>query len=226
MKFQFSAKFDVWPNEGRHAVYFAFTERVRWELYKPSSPIPEQNLSPELFYTFYHHAKRYEPEPGCAFFRERAGVQHESNGEGDETSRGWNRLFVSSRFACYSEERFFGLAELKAWAPPVFIRSNPDISRFYGYGELTMSFGHDGTSGWPGEFDLTTTLRKGTRDWGTGSVELDAQYGPPLGEHFRFTPKLYVQLFHGFGETLLRYDEVVTAFRVGISFSDRATRAR
>ena len=59
-----------------------------------------------------------------------------------------------------------------------------------------------------------------------GSVELDGRYRPPFGGSWRLTPHFYAQLFHGFGETLLRYDQNFTAFRIGIGFSDRSARAK
>lgn len=225
VKFQFSAKFDLWPNRGHHGVFFAFTEKSRWYLYDKSAPFAENNFLPELFYTYFHHEGRYDPPPRCAFFHERAGIVHESNGE-DVGSRGWNRVYAESRFACYGETSRYFITALKIWAPAIGIQDNPDIHKYLGYGELSFSIGRDGWSGWLNDMDLTVHLRKGTRDWGTGSVEVDARYRPPYGTSFRFTPHVYAQLFQGFGETLLRYDQTVTAFRIGIGFSDRSSRSK
>lgn len=226
-KFQFSVKFDLWPNEGHHAVHFAYSQVARWNVYERSAPFAENNYSPELFYTFYHSLPRFEPEPGCGFARERLGAQHESNGESGNTSRGWNRIYASTRFACYQQDRrHYALADLKVWAPPFATDGNSDITKYYGYGELSLSAGRDGASGWINDFDFTVRMRKGTRDWGTGSVELDLHWTPPYPDAWRFTPRLVAQLFQGQGETLALYNEVVTAFRIGIGFADRSSRAR
>ncbi len=80
-KFQFSAKFDLWPNRGQHAVYFAFTQKSLWDIYRTSLPFVENNYAPELFYSYFHVPGRYEPQPGCGFFFERVGIVHESTGE-------------------------------------------------------------------------------------------------------------------------------------------------
>lgn len=226
-KFQFSVKFDLWPNEGHHALHFGYTQKARWNVYDPSAPFAENNYAPGLFYTFHHHVPRFEPPPGCAFFRERLGVEHESNGEGGADSRGWNRVYGSSRFACYDQAgEGYVLADLEVWAPPFGVGANRDLTKFIGFGELALSAGRDGAQGWTNDVDLTVRLRKGTRDWGSGSLQVDGRWTPPYPAGWRFTPRLVVQLFHGHGETLLLYDEVVTAFRVGIGFSDRSTRSR
>jgi len=143
VKFQFSAKYDLWPNEGQNAVYFAFTQLSLWDLYDQSSPFRETNYAPELFYIYFHHPGRYDPPPGCAFFHERGGYEHVSNGVAGPRSRGWNNFYAESRFACYGAAHDFGLATLKAWFP--FDKGdNPDIADFIGYGELQLTYGDEG----------------------------------------------------------------------------------
>src|ERR1700761_238804 len=118
VKFQFSAKFDLWPNRSPHAVYFAFSQKSLWNVYQPSQPFLENDYSPELFYTYFHAPNRYEPLPGCGFFLERLGAVHESNGEDGDRSRGWNRVYGETRFACYDAARNYVSASLQVWAPP------------------------------------------------------------------------------------------------------------
>ena len=83
-KIQVSAKFDLWPNGTRSAVHLAFTSKLLWNIYRPSAPFAETNYNPEIFYTFFHHKDRYARPPGCGFFYERFGVEHESKGGGGE----------------------------------------------------------------------------------------------------------------------------------------------
>lgn len=224
VKFQFSAKFDLWPNRGPHAVYFAFTQKSLWDVYRASQPFVENNYSPELFYSYFHAPGRYQPNPGCGFFMERVGAAHESNGEAGARSRGWNRIYVESRFACYDAQRDYGSISLQLWAPPLGVRDNRNIREFLGYGELSLSTGTDDGQDWLGDWELALHARKGTRNWGTGSVEGDARWRPRYGKFWRFTPYLYGQWFTGYGETLLSYDTAHSAFRVGIGFTDRSTR--
>jgi phospholipase A1 len=226
-KFQFSAKFDLWPNRGRNAVYFAYSQKSLWNIYQSSAPFQESNYNPEIFYTFFHHEGRYLPPPGCAFFHERAGAEHESNGLAGATSRGWNRIYIESRYSCHAAKGLFASATLKVWAPPIFDSDNPDIVNYLGYGELSLEAGGDRGDGWLDQWDITVTGRKGTSaSIAVGSVQIDARWRPPTGTAWRFTPFLYGQMFTGYGETLLSYDRPLTAFRVGIGLSDISTRSR
>ena len=225
VKFQFSAKFDFWPNRGHHAMHFGITQKSLWALYRPSAPFVENNYNPELFYTYFHHENRYEPPAACRFFSERLGVEHESNGEDQPRSRGWNRAYIESRFACYSASKNYGIATLKGGAPPFGKTDNPDITRYLGYGELALSVGTEASGAWYGEADVTVRGRKGTsRKLGLGSLQVDARWRPRFISISRFTPFFYVQAFTGYGETLLGYDDARTNVRVGIGFSDRTTR--
>ncbi|MEI9938760.1 MAG: phospholipase A [Pseudomonadota bacterium] len=224
-KFQFSAKFDIWPNRGRHAVYFAFTQKSLWDIYRTSQPFVESNYAPELFYSYFHAPGRYDPDPGCGFFFERGGILHESTGEQGAESRGWNRVYGESRFACYDPAHRYAAITLQVWAPPFGIKDNPDIASYAGYGELSLSVGSDRGRGWLGDWELASHARKGTKNWAVGSLELDARWRPRYGDFWRFTPYLYTQFFTGYGETLLNYDRSSTAFRIGIGFTDLSTRS-
>ncbi len=225
-KFQFSAKFDLWPNRGPSAVYFAYSQKSLWNMYLRSSPFAETNYNPELFYTFYHHEGRYQPPPGCAFFHERAGAVHESNGLDGTTSRGWDRIYIESRYDCHAANGLFASATLEVWVP-FFDSNNPDIVHYLGYGELSLDVGGDRGAGWFDQWEVTVTGRKGTSaSISLGSVQIDGRWRPPTGNAWRFTPFLYAQLFTGYGETLLSYDREVSAFRIGIGLSDISTRSR
>jgi phospholipase A1 len=223
-KLQFSAKYDLWPNDSQHAVHFAFTAKALWDIYKVSAPFVETNYDPEVFYTFFHHETRYQRAPGCGFFYERLGAEHESTGEAGLRSRGWNRVYVQSRFACYGGNGPFATVSLKVWAPPFGTSDNPEIVHYLGYGELGLSFGWEGTRF--GDADLTILARKGTsRAIAEGSVEIGGRWRPAYAAFWRFTPYLYAQVFTGYGETLLAYDRPLTAFRVGIGLSDISSRS-
>src|SRR6188768_523535 len=225
VKLQFSAKFDIWPNRGQHAGYFAFTQKSLWDVYRTSQPFVENNYAPELFYSFFHVRGRYDPPAGCRFFSERAGLIHGSNGESGEDSRGWNRVYGESRFACYDAAHRNVSLTLQLWAPPFGKKDNPDIAGYLGYGELSLGVGSERGGSWFGDFQLMSHARKGTKDWSVGSLEIDGRWRPRYGDFWRFTPYLYAQFFIGYGETLLSYDRSTTSFRVGIAFTDLSTRS-
>lgn len=224
VKFQFSFKYDLWPNTGHHTVYMAYSQQSLWDVYDKSAPFRESNYAPEIFYAHYHSELRDQGDPGCGLFREQVGVLHESNGEAGASSRGWNRLFGDVEASCYGAV-WYGLLGLRAWYPFV-LNENPDIIETQGYGELRLGVGMDD--------DLThlnglvsVALRKGTsRELGKGSLTVDARLRPSyehlLGKAWKFAPYVWFQYFGGYGETLGTYDQVTSSARVGLGFTDRA----
>ncbi|MEO7111172.1 MAG: phospholipase A [Polyangiaceae bacterium] len=56
VKFQFSVKYDLWPNESASSLHLAYTQKSIWNLYRVSSPFGESNYNPEIFYTYAFHA--------------------------------------------------------------------------------------------------------------------------------------------------------------------------
>ncbi len=109
---------------------------------------------------------------------------------------------------------------------PFGLSDNPDITRHLGYGELTLDIGSEGRPTIVGDMDLSVVARKGTNAAiSEGSLELSLRWRPPYADDWRFTPHLYVQLFTGYGETLLAYDHIVTALRFGIGLSDTSARS-
>jgi phospholipase A1 len=228
VKFQFSAKFDLWPNDGAQAVYLAYSQKSLWNVYLNSSPFQENDYNPELFYAFFHHPGRYVTTQGCAFFEERVGFEHESNGLGGTTSRGWDRVYGETRFSCFRPVTGFATATLKIWAPPFGVDPyNSDIVNYVGYGELSLALGSDRGQGWLDQWNLSVTARKGTSaSPGVGSLEIDGRWRPPNGNIWRFTLYLYGQFFVGYEEMLLTYNQPLTTIRVGVGLSDVSTRSR
>jgi phospholipase A1 len=223
-KFQFSAKFDLWPNRGTHTAYLAYTQKSLWDVYDRSAPFRESNYAPEIFYAHYHATTRDEPNPGCGLYSEQLGVEHESNGERGEASRSWNRAFGDVRASCAGRP-WYGYLDLRLWYP-FLLSENPGITRTQGYGELAASVGVDEPALYLNGI-VTVTLRKGTaRSLSAGSITVDARWRPTyesvFGSAWRFAPFVWFQFFTGYGETLGTFDQTSTAARLGLGLTDRS----
>jgi outer membrane phospholipase A len=258
VKFQFSVKYNLWPNESPSSVHLGYTQKSKWDLYRVSAPFLETNYDPEIFYTYdfrghgtaHTTAQSPSSEPSsskppstggplegtevedlspppdvttrCAISYLRGGVEHESNGLGDQNSRAWNRAYASGLGGCDLTAAAYVVAGLKVWAPPLFIASNPDISKYLGSGELSLSVGVN-SDAWYGAFEIAAVARKGWRaSWKAGDVEVDARWRPgyaSLSTAWRFVPYLFGQMYTGYGETLLDYNNPETSFRIGIGLS-------
>jgi phospholipase A1 len=224
VKFQFSIKYDLWPNVGHHTVYLGYTQKSLWDLYGRSAPFRESNYAPEIFYAHYHSEMHGEPSPGCGLFGEQLGFEHESNGEQGDASRAWNRFFVELAATCHGQP-LYGMLSIRAWYP-FLIEENASIAGTQGYGELRVTGGFEEAAlNMNGIVSLA--LRKGASSaLGKGSLVLDARFRPTyerlLGKAWKFAPFLWFQLFAGYGETLGTFDSATTSARLGIGFTDRA----
>lgn len=225
IKFQFSFKYDLWPNRGSQTVYLAYTQKSLWDIYEASAPFRESNYAPEIFYAHYHSQDRGQPDPGCGLFSEQIGFEHESNGESSPASRAWNRAFVDARATCNGGVGY-GLIAVRLWYPLFGLADNPRIRQTQGYAELLFGVGLDDDPAHANGL-ATVALRKGTsRQLEKGSIQADARFRPiyrsVLGADFKFAPYLWLQFFTGYGETLGSYDRATTSLRLGIGFTDRA----
>jgi outer membrane phospholipase A len=224
VKFQFSIKYDLWPNRGHHTVYLAYTQKSLWDLYDRSAPFRESNYAPELFYAHYHPEMHGQPSSGCGPFSEQLGFEHESNGEQGEVSRAWNRIFGEVAAACHGQP-LYGMLSLRAWYP-FLVEENATIASTQGYGELRVTGGID-EEALNMNGVLSVALRKGaSRALAKGSVVVDARWRPTyqrlLGKAWKLAPFLWFQFFAGYGETLGTYDRSTTSARLGIGFTDQA----
>jgi phospholipase A1 len=86
---------------------------------------------------------------------------------------------------------------------------NPDIDDFLGDGDVVavwMNAGHVVSLLVRNNFDF---------DDNNGGIQADWSWGPRDG------PRMYVQVFSGYGETLLDYDHAQTTVGVGVILTDR-----
>jgi outer membrane phospholipase A len=139
-----------------------------------------------------------------------AGISHESNGQAGADSRSLNQLYAAPEFRWGGNEGFQLALTPRAWIYTGDLRDNPDIATYRGNMSLSAQLGWtDGVLG--------TALGRWGDDWDKGSLELDISYpvdrfiGAGLGFY------LHAQLFTGYGENLLRYDEKTTRLRFGVS---------
>jgi phospholipase A1 len=204
-KFQLSFKARLWASEERDAgVWFAYTQQNQWQVYNTdiSSPFRETNYMPEVLVNFRPGVELGDWQLNLV----NVGFNHQSNGRADPISRSWDRIFVEAGI-----ERGDLALLAKAWTR---VRlgddedDNPDITDYLGYGELTGIWK-------PGGHSFTASLR-GNPATGKGAGQLTwmspALWGPM---------KAYVQVFSGYGESMIDYDWNQTTFGVGVALNDR-----
>lgn len=203
--FQISAKYRLFGKP----LYFGYTQKSFWQIYNQdeSRPFRETNYNPELFY-------RFVPDNPQRWWHWGAdiGLEHESNGEALPLSRSWNRLYVGA-FRAEGKSLWY----VKAWyrIPDPEKESpddpkgddNPDIHRYYGYGELHYLRQIGGQQ-------LLSSMIRGNPDTGKGAVSLT--WSIPNDSRTLFYA---ISLWHGYGESLIDYNESVTRLSFGVMLS-------
>jgi phospholipase A1 len=188
-------------------LFLAYTSVAHWQVYdtEGSSPFRTTDHEPELFWEWY-----MKGDLGL-----RCGVSHQSNGEGGNESRSWNRVYVEGLWNGVErwEEREgneWGLA-LKVWDAFDVANNNEDITDYMGHFELrtdwTLPFGvkHGNL--------LSALLRRDLDDDWRGAVELG------YSRDFIGRSRIYLQYFAGYGESLLEYNEYAQRIGIGFEFS-------
>ncbi len=201
VKFQLSFKARVWASEDRrHGIWFSYTQQNQWQVYQGaiSSPFRETNYMPEVFGSF---------RPGISlggwdWNLLNYGYTHQSNGRADPISRSWDRLFLEAGI-----ERGNLALVGRVWHVFDNTDDNPDITDYYGYGQLTAFYQH-------GENRFTLWGRGNIRE-GKGAVEATWSSRPILGPL-----RAYVQIFHGYGESMIDYNWNQTTIGLGVTLSD------
>ena len=206
-RFQFSVKTKVAENliGGNGDLWLGYTQSSRWQMYNDelSRPFRETNYEPEAMLVF-------RTDYGALGFKgmmASIGINHQSNGRSQPLSRGWNRIVAQIGF-----EREDWVVMLRPWwRLPESDSSddNPGIENYIGRGELTVA------RKWLGHvFSLQArhSLRGGEMSRGSGQV---AWSFPIAGDL-----KGYVQVFSGYGESLIDFNNRQTGIGFGLSVVD------
>ena len=203
VKFQFSFKVPLIKgilNQGM--LSFAYTNQSYWQAYTRdhSSPFRETNHEPELLLTFPVNYRVLGMQGRLITF----SLNHQSNGRSEPLSRSWNRVMVD-----FLMERDDWYLSLKPWwrIPEVDHDDNPDITDYLGHFELRLlrKFGNHST-GLMWRNNLLADNR--------GALQLD--YTFPINQRLRG----YLQLFSGYGESLIDYDHYNNRIGVGVMLTD------
>ena len=187
-------------------MWFGYTQQSHWQVYNEdnSRPFRATDYEPEIFIT--QPVKANLPLGGRLRMLG-AGASHHSNGQSDPLSRSWNRAYL---MAGAEWGRFTVL-------PRIWTRintetnddsdDNPDIEDFMGYGDVTFLYD------FPNKQSLSGTLRYNPKTE-NGAAQIDYVY--PLSNNLNG----YIQLFRGYGESIIDYNHKNTSVGIGIMLND------
>jgi phospholipase A1 len=189
-------------------LWFAYSQISIWQIYnhRESSPFRSSDYQPEAIYVVPVGGASGLRLPGDWHLRMvQLGLAHQSNGQGDPLSRSWNRVWLGA-----AAERGPFVLQLRAHQRIRFsstIDDNPDLQHYIGRAELLASYITDRTA-------ATLTWRTGS-GLDRGSLQLDWSY--PVRRSQPEGLRWYVQVFSGYGETLLDYNHRQTSVGAGVA---------
>lgn len=192
-------------------LYFGYSQLMLWQIKEESSPFEDVNYNPELFYRL-KIADKSDTWVDVGLF------EHESNGRGKDESRGWNRFYL-----LYSSEAVrWDLAKvhwnIKGWLPYEIDKNNRDLVNYRGFYEVGVTLSSVmGTSFERSDLTLRAFSGGGSgMDLTEGAQELTLRIKSRLTS--TILPVVTLQLFNGYGESLLHYDTRKSEFRIGVGF--------
>jgi len=206
IKFQISVRYRIF---NALPLYFAYSQRSFWDLYDwdNSTPFRESNYMPELFY-------RIQGTHETFFEYLQLGLEHESNGRSGLESRSWNKIVAGGKAILIHN---WVHVDVRYWVPFAIADENKDIRSFLGDAEIgyILFLFPD-----PANNHLEITMRAGGSHLQTFTVVFDLMIKPltSMGwDVFGANPYIMVQLWHGYGESLIDYNVKTTRFRVGFT---------
>ena len=183
-------------------IWGAYTQSSRWQVYnsEDSRPFRETNYEPEVMLVFRNNYS-------IAGWRGRMtgiSLTHQSNGRSDPLSRSWNRAILSVGL-----DRENWALTLRPWyrfKEDAHTDNNADIEDYVGRGDATLTYSKNGH-----EFSVMGrhSLRGGNQSH--GALQLD--WGFPINRQLRG----HMQVFDGYGESLIDYNHKATYVGLGIS---------
>ncbi len=184
------------------SLWFGYTQSSRWQVYnhETSRPFRETTYEPELMYTVPTHYSLFGLNGRLAG----VSLTHQSNGRDLPQSRSWNRVIgtigLDSGDWTYLVRPWLRVRE-KADKD-----DNADILDYVGRGELVVirKLNNQQIA-----VTLRHTLRGGDRS--RGSIAVDWAF--PIQGYL----KGHVQLFSGYGESLIDYNHRQNSIGVGLS---------
>ncbi len=205
-KFQISFKTKALENlfGDNGDVWMGYTQSSRWQVLNTdaSRPFRETNYEPEVLLVFRNNYSLFGWKGRMAAI----GINHQSNGRADPLSRSWNRVMFNVGL-----DREDWAVTFRPW-----IRlddgsddDNPNIEDYLGRGDVTLVHTREGHV-----YSLMArhSLRGGDRSHGA----LQFDWGFPISNQLRG----HLQVFDGYGESMLDYDHRATYVGLGISVID------
>ena len=184
-------------------LWFAYTAQSIWQIYSGelSRPFRSTDHEPELIYIV---PTRVDLPGGFKLRMAGLGIAHQSNGQGLPFSRSWNRVYA---LAGVEKGNFALSARYNERIRESGNDDNPDLVGFRGRTDLFAI--------WTPGAQTVSALWKTNFDFHRGSLQVDWTY--PVKRSDPKGLRWYVQVFTGYGESLIDYNYRQTSIGAGLT---------
>jgi phospholipase A1 len=205
IKYQLSFKVPVWKNifGSVSSLYFAYTQMSYWQAYNRNAFFRSTDYEPEFF---LQNEFNWRVSKDWQINSINIGLVHQSNGYGNSLERSWNRAYLNM----IASTEHWAIA-VKPWIifhDSVYEEQNPNMANFLGYGTILVACKFSGNT-------ISLETRNFIESGGRRS-------GNTLSWSFPMTKYLngYVQVFSGYGQSLIEYDHRTNSVGLGFSLSN------
>ncbi|WP_457744799.1 phospholipase A [Sulfurimonas sp.] len=209
---QVSLKLAVFKNLlGLHEKYYlSYTQHAFWQIYVYSSPFRESLYNPEGFVVFPINDVE-------SIFHMRSfkfAIAHMSNGQPNTANvpefNGFNLSksinYIYSTLRLQHDTLITDLTLLAPFPGPDNLSDNPDLMNYLGYTKAKFTYFNNKS--------MYSLMVRGNIASMKGALE--ATYSYPLRKDKSY---LYMKIFTGYVESLIDYNNNITKFSIGVSFS-------
>ena len=203
------------PSEGtpKDSLWFAYSQQSYWQLFSGdiSRPFRTTDHEPELIYVYPLNVQL----PGQGRLRYGGlGLVHQSNGQSLPLSRSWNRVYLMA--GAHWDERW--LVQTRVWrraSESAANDDNPGIENTIGRAEVKLTWNPNP------RHTFGMTWRHSLRSEGNGSARVEwlRALNPP-DDGGKRNLRLHMQIFSGYGDSLLDYNRQRTTYSLGLSLLD------
>jgi phospholipase A1 len=197
------------------SVWFGYTQQSYWQLFNGSisRPFRTTDHEPEVLYIYPHQI----PLSGGWNYRlSGLGLVHQSNGQSLPLSRSWNRVYLMG-----AAEKTLGQDSGLILQGRIWDRlkessgndDNPGIENYIGRAEVTGSWQINKAN------TVGVTLRHSLRKEARGSARFDWMMAPASSPNYTGL-RYHVQLFSGYGDSLVDYNRKRNVLSIGLSLVD------
>ncbi len=205
MKYQLSFKVPVWKNifHYRSTLNLAYTQLSYWQAYNRKAFFRETDYEPEIFIA---------NEVNCHLFKDwmlnfiNMGAVHQSNGFGNHMERSWNRIYIE--IISSTDNWMFSLKPWYIVQETTVKEHNPHIAYYLGYGQFLVAYKYH---------RLVFTLQTHNLiEAGGKHATAEFAFSFPLSANLN----AYLQVFSGYGQSLIEYNHRTNSVGLGIAFSN------